>query len=67
MEQRMEMQNKVEQTTKRYTKIHGMIQCNRGEQERQVRELLETHGYTVDELNRKKSRATLLYLKKEGA
>ena len=59
------MQDKVEKTTRMYTKVHGIIQCNRGEQERQVRVLLESHGYNVDDVSTKRGRASLMYLKKE--
>ena len=65
MEERLEMQNRVEKSTKMYTKIHGLIQCNRGEQERQVKMLLEEHGYHVEDVSTKKSRAAWMYLKKE--
>lgn len=63
MDGQMEMQRKVEKTTKMYEKTSGMIVCNKGEQERQVRVMLENQGYTVTDVSLKKSRAMLRYVK----
>lgn len=65
MENKMEMLDKVVKTTRNFTKVHGLIQCNRGSQEDEVRYLLSSHGYVVEDVNNKKSRANLSYLKKE--
>lgn len=66
MEERLEMEHRVEKTTRKYTAIHGMIQCNRGDQENQVRMLLESHGYIVEDSGTKKSRAMLMFVKKNS-
>lgn len=44
----MYMLEKVLRTTQNYTKISGMIICNRGEQENEVTKLLISHDYKID-------------------
>lgn len=55
---------KIMRTTNNFSKEHGQIQCNRGEQELQVTKILESQGYIVKDISTKKSRAQLVYDKK---
>lgn len=42
------MLNKVLKTTNNYTKTSGMIICNHGPQEEEVKKLLSEHGYETE-------------------
>lgn len=64
MEERLQMQNKVEKATRNYTKETGTIQVNKGEQSMQVCSLLIQHGYETKDVSHKKSRSTIMYMKK---
>lgn len=59
----MEMQQKVEKLTKKYSKMCGTIQINRGKQTEEVKWLLEHHGYFIKDVSYKKSRTTLIFSK----
>lgn len=56
--------NKIRKTTNNFSKPQGQIQCNRGEQEEQVIEILENKGYIVKDISTKKSKALLVFNKK---
>lgn len=58
------MFNKIRKTTNNFSKPQGQIQCNRGEQEEQVIEILENKGYIVKDISTKKSKALLVFNKK---
>ena len=55
---------KIMRTTNNFSKEHGQIQCNRGEQELQIKDILESKGYIVKDVSTKKSKAQLVYDKK---
>ena len=65
MEEKLQMQNKVEKATRNYTMERGTIQVNKGEQSIQVCSLLVQHGYKTKDVSYKKSRSTIMYIKKE--
>lgn len=53
--------DKLIKTTNNFTKAHGQIQCNRGEQEEQVKKILSSNGYTFKDISSKPSRAQIIY------
>lgn len=61
----MYMLEKVLRTTQNYTKISGMIICNRGEQENEVRKLLTTNNYKIEISKHKGGTIQIKYNKKE--
>lgn len=55
------MLDKLTKTTNNFTKAHGQIQCNRGEQEQQVKKIMTSKGYLVKDISTKPSRAQFIY------
>lgn len=57
------MEDKVKRTTKDFTKEHGQIMCNDGEQKEEVVKLLKEHGYEVEVNQVKKGSVAIKYHK----
>lgn len=55
------MLDKLTKTTKNFTKLHGQIQCNRGEQEQQVKNIMVSKGYSITSIGTKPRKAQLIY------
>lgn len=59
------MSDKVKKTTENFTKPHGQIMCNKGDQEKEVAELLTSNGYEVNISYPKKNSVAIKYTKKQ--
>ena len=58
------MREHIIKTTNNFTKKYGQIICNKGDQAKEVIDLLVANGYIAMDVCQKKSKAMIKYIKR---